>query len=263
MPFRLKNTFSVILLSAACLVGKAQKLPNVQAGSLRAPTNVKIDGKTTEWNNQFQAYNHATDINYTLANDNEHLYLIIQATIPDIIRRILNGGITLTINTQGKKEDKGAASITYPVSGPGNKVSFNSRVLPDPMSVSAVDSFVNAKNSEMASKFKTIKLSGIKQLDTLISVYNADDIKVAEAFDHKMGYTYELAISLKHLEITMDNPLKFAYHIKINEVAQSGITVTTSSADGLRPNTVSVRMGANAVVGQSATDFWGEYTLAK
>ena len=41
------------------LSANAQKLPNTQETSLRAPANLKVDGKPTEWNNQFQAYNKA------------------------------------------------------------------------------------------------------------------------------------------------------------------------------------------------------------
>ncbi|HCN82336.1 MAG TPA: hypothetical protein DIT07_01770, partial [Sphingobacteriaceae bacterium] len=58
----------------------AQKLPNIQEASLRAPAGIKVDGKATEWNNQFQAYNKATEIFYTISNDDDKLYLAVQAT---------------------------------------------------------------------------------------------------------------------------------------------------------------------------------------
>ena len=59
-------------------MANAQKLPNVQQASLRAPENVKVDGKPTEWGDKLQAYNKATDVFYTIANDYNNLYLIIQ-----------------------------------------------------------------------------------------------------------------------------------------------------------------------------------------
>jgi len=82
----------------------AQNLPNAQQRSLWAPATIKIDGKPTEWNNQFQAYNHATDILYTISNDNDNLYLIIQASKPRIIDKIIDVGVTFIINTAGKKK---------------------------------------------------------------------------------------------------------------------------------------------------------------
>ena len=40
---------------------QAQKLPNKQEISFRAPANVKIDGKATEWGD-FKAYNSAIEL---------------------------------------------------------------------------------------------------------------------------------------------------------------------------------------------------------
>ena len=62
-----------LLVSTISLVVHAQKLPNKQEISFQAPTNIKIDGKASEWNNQFLAYNNATDIYYTIANDDKNL----------------------------------------------------------------------------------------------------------------------------------------------------------------------------------------------
>jgi len=54
-------TLSALLLIASLTVN-AQNLPNVQKVSVRAPANIKIDGKASEWDDKFQAFNHATDI---------------------------------------------------------------------------------------------------------------------------------------------------------------------------------------------------------
>lgn len=250
-----KITFTFFLLLVVCTIANAQKLPNVQQTSLRAPAGIKIDGKATEWGNQFQAYNHATDVNYTLSNDDANLYLTVQATIPDVIKKILNGGITLTISQTGKKSDKGASGISYPVSAPGNKVSIYLRNKP---TGSIADSLMNVKNKEMSTKYKTIRTSGIAQLDTLISVYNTENIKAAERFDNNLYYNYELAVPLKYLGITADSAT-FAYHIKINEVQQSGIAIKKDAQRRI----LSVSVTPNSVMGQPATDFWAEYTLAK
>src|SRR5476649_2012908 len=109
----LKSIFSILLFGCSFLNAVAQKLPNVQTASVRAPANIKIDGKTTEWNNTFQAYNHATDIFYTVSNDDAKLYLTIQASDKLVINKIMSGGITFTIQKSGKKTDKDGISITY------------------------------------------------------------------------------------------------------------------------------------------------------
>jgi hypothetical protein len=249
-----KITFIIFSLLAICFIVNAQKLPRVQAGNMHVPSNVKIDGNITEWG-QFQAFNKATDINYSVANDNENLYLVVQATIPDVISRILNGGITVSVVPSGKKDDKGAPNISYPVSAPGNKVSIYLR---NKSTINA-DSLMNIKNRAMETKHKIIRTSNITGVDTLISVYNTDNIRVAERFDSNLYYNYELAIPLKYLGITASNAAKFAYHIKINEVEQSEIEITRDA----QQRVIRVVASRNSVTGQPATDFWGEYTLAK
>src|SRR4051812_14249152 len=103
-----------VLFSAICLNAAAQKLPNVQQASFRAPANIKIDGKTTEWGNKLQAYNPGTEIYYTLANDDKRLYLVVQADNYTTVNNIVNGGIGLAIQKAGSKTDAGAPFIKFP-----------------------------------------------------------------------------------------------------------------------------------------------------
>src|ERR1022692_4097643 len=112
----LKISSYILLYLGIWTTANAQKLPNIQENSLRAPEGIKIDGNATEWGNKFQAYNHATDIFYTIANDDDNIYLFVQATDPDIISRITSRGITFSIQHGASKEDKNQADITYPVS---------------------------------------------------------------------------------------------------------------------------------------------------
>ncbi len=106
----------ITILTLAFLQANAQKLPNTQKVSVWAPQSIKIDGKATEWNDSYQAYNNATDINYTLSNDDKNLYLAIKATNRLVIDgRILSGGISFTVNHTLSKKDANAVTVTYPV----------------------------------------------------------------------------------------------------------------------------------------------------
>jgi len=270
----IKQVLLVLLSCTFSFNAIAQKLPSVQQASLRVPVNLKIDGKATEWNNKFQAYNRHTEFYYTLANNDKNLYLVVQATIPDVIKRILNGGISITIVKSGKKGDKEGPSISYPVVDRNNKVGVSFKNMPEikpgiPATIMAADSFMNATNKTMAAKTKLIMVTGIKNLDTLISVYNTDGIRVAALFDNKLVYTLELSVALKQLGLSVNNPVKFAYHIMINEVSPN---YANPSNDG---SIIDPQLAARAAKssggappkrpdnGQAATDFWGEYTLAR
>ena len=271
----MKTTFAAVMGLLLALISQAQKLPNIQQTSLYAPANIKIDGKTTEWNDQFQAYNHATDVFYTISNDDDKLYLTLQATDPSIINKILRGGVALAINPTGKKNDKGAACITYPIFEPSARPSVGM----DKKSLAAgsakvdnlSDSAVAAYNHSLKEKSKYIEVTGIPGIDTLISVYNTVGIKAAEMFDKNMAYTYELAVDLKLFGLSASSA-KFAYHITLSGMSLVNFKKPTFDAqhDGVVSVTSSPIMDEKikldlAMTSQafSPTDFWGEYTLVK
>lgn len=282
----LKNYLLIItvcLLSAAAV--KAQKLPNVQQGSVRAPADIKIDGKTTEWNDQFKAYNHATDIFYTLSNDDENLYLTVQATDNAIIRKINSGGVCLTIQPSGKKTDKDGMRVVYPVIIPvASKAGRDVVVMVssvkrlaasdnEQLSEKEADSVMMARNKQFNQKAKWIGALGFKDIDSLISVYNEDGIKAAGRYDNKGVFTCEIAISLKLLGLSVDNPAKFSYHILLNGVSLFGSERPVQAISimgggmpmggGESPVLMTKVMMDGGGSGAAPTDFWGEYILAK
>lgn len=243
----------------------AQKLPNKQEAAVFAPANIKIDGKTTEWGDKFQAYNKATEVFYTIANDNENLYLTVQATEPLIARKIIAGGITFTISGADKSKNKEGVSVTYPVFDKSNPAGINLRNKPD---TNKLDSLKNAINKQLIQKAKEIKLSGINAINSdLISVYNEHDIKVAAVFDDKIAYTYELALPLKYVQPIVNKQTKFNYTITLNgsnqsegytfELIEGGIRINHNGISGKPP-----AMGDMQYIA-SPTNFTGEYTLAK
>ena len=254
-----------LILLTGHLSADAQKLPNIQQSKLRAPSTVKIDGKATEWNNQFQAYNRATDVFYTLSNDDNNLYLTIQATDQDIINKIINGRISFTINKSGKKSDADAVVISYPIFDRKNKPVINLRDKPKIVPGSAIslkkaDSFMYVNNKQMTDRAKMIKVTGVKALDTLISVYNEDGIKVAALFDNKMVYTWEMAVALKLVDLSVNDATKFSYNVRLNGIAMDdvpGINITRApNGTILSIDIHKDQMAPNSQGTTSATDFW-------
>jgi hypothetical protein len=254
----MKTNIICILFLVLSINAFSQKLPNKQEKSLRAPSNIKIDGKATEWNNMFQAYNKATDVYYTLSNDDKFLYLTVQSKYHDIVDKILRGGITLTVNHTLQKKDDKHISINYPVlrdadmSTVSNMYARASTAQPDEKLTS-----YNELNTVLESKDKIINVSGIESItDPSISIYNDVDIKAASLFDDKLTYTCEIAIAIKYLNLPNDGMDAFSYQIKVNEPAETHKSVGASGSMALAPPPI-------AVTSFSTTDFWGVYTLAK
>lgn len=254
------NTLSKSIAIALCATLSvtsviAQKLPNVQNESVRAPSNIKIDGKATEWNDKLKAQNSATELFYTLSNDDENLYLTVQTKFNDIIDKIMRGGITLNVNPTVAKKSESHVSITYPsldvtgVSSLTNKITVKNspEANPDANPVSIDD-----LNKAFATQSKVVAVSGINGIQSgEISIYNENGIQAASHFDDNLGYTYELAIPLKYLSLPDNGSKPFSYQIKVNEPK------LFTRLEGVRPSAPMKRTAA------AATDVWGEYTLAK
>ncbi len=265
--FQLPKLLPVLLSGIIFFTANAQKLPNVQQTSLRAPADLKIDGKANEWNNRFQAYNDTTHVYYTVANDDKNLYLTLQASDPAIINMILTGGVTFSINRAGEKELADAANITYPDLKDATYPTLKKENM---MSINfsdikvRQDSFAMANNSQLAARSKYISVNGINSLAELTSINNRDGIKAVSLFDNKMVYTYELAVDLSLLGLDMAKPERFAYNIAVGEGRYNPIVFFA----GARPIHISYTPfhrppSPDNPHGYIPADFWGEYTLAK
>jgi len=257
------------LLTMLVLISNAQKLPNIQTLSVRTPQQLIIDGNPKEWDNNLQAHNHATEISYTIANDDNNLYLVAQATDQDVINKILRGGLTLAIQKTGKKDDKNTVAITYPISDIA--FSFRLRVLKEgkPDTTTEVNNALMGKNNKLLEQhIKSIGIKGIGGIDSLISIYNENDIKAAGLFDFNKVYTLELCLPLKYLQLSVAVESKFSYHIILNGYKRAPTIGAPIKMDGT-PVTGPKVESMMAFVAQwdaavsARTDFWGEYTLAK
>ena len=242
--------FTKIALSTICLialsitVSQAQKLSDVQDVSVWA-TGVKVDGKHNEWENKFKATNKSTNLTYTLANDAKNLYLAIQSKDLTNNNKIMLGGISLTINSSGKKNDKEGFKVIYPVinrqRGAGGGANRTVTVSGTPggggattvvrgmpggaggigrfqdMSPAQRDSLQRAIARTQLASAKEIKVFGFKDIpDSLISIYNEYSIKTLASISDESVFMYELSIPLALLEMSADNPKEFSYNIKLN-----------------------------------------------
>lgn len=236
------NTFC--LIASTLTIAQAQKLSDVQDVSVWASA-VKVDGKHNEWENNFKAMNKSTNLTYTLANDAKNLYLAIQSKDLTNNNKIMLGGITLTVNPSGKKNDKESFKVIYPVinrqRGPGGganrSVTVSSpsggggsttvvRAMPggsggfgrfQDMTPAQRDSLQRATARTQLASAKEIKVFGFKDIpDSLISIYNEYSIKTIASISDEGIYMYEASIPLALLEMSADNPKEFSYNIKLN-----------------------------------------------
>lgn len=265
----------LLLIAAAALPAKAQKLKDIQEFPASAPPQIRVDGKNKEWNNSFLAHNKRTNIFYTLCNDNKNLYLVIKSDNVENNNKILAGGITFSVNVDGKKKEKESISLTYPLinrsdrrgQGGGGSRRGMGRAGDRNTAQSAAerDSVTAAVQQSQLAQVKEIKVTGFKEItDTLVSIYNEFGIKASASIDKDRLFFYEMTIPLDKLGISPDSGNEFAYNIKVNglEVNFGGRGGGFGSG-GVRGGRSG---GGNNIDFQSLTsptDFWGKYTLNK
>lgn len=253
-----------ILLSLVNTLSYGQKLPAKQDVSIYAPKDIKIDGKSTEWQGKFKAYNASNHIFYTISNDDKNIYLIVYSREYLNLDKIIYGGVTFIMADLNEK-NKQVSSIAYPIASlqkttPIARTAYEYHFnLKNQAGVNKekIDNLKSLINTRVENTYKEILIKGLKGLtEPSISIYNEDGVKVKLLFDSEIALTYEVAIPLKYLNFkVIDGKSKFKYNILLN--GRSVPTVNANAPDAPQvPNS-----GGNYL--DSPTDFSGEYTLAK
>lgn len=279
----LKIACCTILFISLGLSGRAQKVNELQEVSIFAPHAIKIDGKNFEWKDTDFSVNKRTSLSYIISNDDKNLYLIIKSTDVANNSKIMAGGITFSVNPDGKKKEKESITLTYPLTVPfvrgqggggrGMRMAFPGGG--GQQNAKQRDSFMVARQKTQLATAKEIKIKGFKNTtDTLVAIYNEYGIKAFANIDKDNTFFYEVAIPLDELGISTAAPVEFAYNVKLNGLQLPGL-------DGGGGGNVRVGFGGGGNFGGggggfgggrggmdfqamlSPTDFWGKYTLAK
>lgn len=284
----LKLTFCTALFAGLGTVAQAQKVNELQEVSIFAPPALKIDGKNLEWKDSDFSVNKRTGLSYIISNDDKNLYLIIKSTDVQNNSKILAGGITFSVNPDGKKKEKESIALTYPITanpfrqGGGRRavtmaaMPMGGGARPDPKQR---DSAMVARQKTQLATAKEIKLKGFKNTtDTLVSIYNEYSIKAFANIDKDNAFFYEVAIPLEAFGISVDAAKEFAYNIKLNGLQLPGFDGGGFGGGrggrgggggggggnfGGGGGGGGGRGGFNFQDMMSPTDFWGKYTLAK
>jgi hypothetical protein len=262
----MKQIVFLFLLTVAFVNGYAQKLPNKQELSLKAPANVKIDGKTTEWGG-FKAYNSATGLLYTLANDEQNLYLILRAEDRKIIDKIFGGGISLFFNSANNYDKTLRGEVNYLALPKVSRLAI-AEAMKDTINKNLI-------NSTMSAALKTI---GVKNLngvgEEIISVYNEYGIMAASYLSNMNNYTCEIALPLKHIKSFISNKGVIHYTLQANAASLNNMKVVMNGKEVENPaastqlTDLLTKMqqsenGASLREMMNDTNVSGEYTLVK
>jgi hypothetical protein len=210
--------FALILVTTSTVKAQSSKaIGNMQP----PPANIIIDGNLSEWGDSLRYLNEDKKIPYTLANDQENLYVAIRINDRLEQARIINAGITLSIDPKGKKKE--TFTITFPLSEPGSKPQFGFRKN-DNGELTQQDRDELAH--ERLTTLRNIKVTGFKDIEyDMITTSNTYGIKAAINYDADGNLVYEAAIPLKFFHVDSPSKNEWAFNFKINgmqKIASSG-----------------------------------------
>ncbi len=187
------------------------------AGSLQAPpASIKIDGDLTEWGDSLRYYNDENKLYYTIANDKDNLYMVIRINDRSEQMRILGAGLTLSIDTRGRKKE--SFSVTYPIGGkPDMAPDIENQPL-DGSKATQVDDRDDKMRATL-TKLRQIKVTGFKEVESdLITTSNTYGFKAAIDFDKDGNLVYETAIPLKLFHAEDIGKNEWSFNFKINGI---------------------------------------------
>lgn len=231
---------------------------------------VVVDGNSQEWNEPLNNFNSETKLAFALGNDDKNLYLVIESLDEVTTGRLMRGGLTLNINTAGKKKD-------------GIKLTFLGMQRP-PVPEGGMDStFHHREKTERDPGVKSISVSGFKNIaDGILAMPNDAGIQVAAAFNQRRDYTCELAIPLAQLNLNGKEAKGIAYQLKINAPGMNqehhreggapheggmsrGAGMHGGGGGGRKSGGGRMNSGSEHEQGQNSakSDFWIKYELAK
>ncbi len=203
----------VLALAAQLLTTHHLSAQGTQNNLQGPPANINIDGDLKDWGDSLRYYNEEKKLNYALANDKDYLYAAIRVSDRLDKMKVLNAGITLSIDPKGKKKD--SFMLTFPLAAPDEKPEF-ARPKDDNGEITQVDR--DELMRERITKLRYIKVVGFKDIEgDMITTSNTYGIKTAINYDANGDLVYEAAIPLSFFHAGNDAfKSEWAFNFKIN-----------------------------------------------
>ncbi|WP_158795982.1 hypothetical protein [Pedobacter sp. L105] len=215
----MKKLFILLFISVAGLsyTGAFAQDPDEDV-NLWVSQPVVVDGNSSEWHEPLNNYNTPTKLAFALANDQNNLYLIIESLDEITTGKLLRAGLTLNINTAGKKKD--GIKLKFlgmqqppPPHQPGDSLNHARPEAND----SLAHHYPDRDHADRDPGVHVIQVSGFEKIpDGSLAIPNNSGIQVAAAFNKQRDYICELAIPLGLLDLKDKKVKGIAYNIKIN-----------------------------------------------
>ncbi len=216
----MKRSAPLLLIAAFAFAGTAKSQSKLSQKLLPPPARLVVNGNLSDWGDSLRYYNGEKNINYTLSNDKENLYAAIRISDRLEQARVLNAGITLSIDTKGKKKE--TFSMTFPLRYPDSPAPAFTGQKDDGGDITKEER--DELMRERITTLRSIKMTGFKDIENeMITTSNTYGIKAAIDYDANGNLVYEAAIPLKFFHADDIAKNEWAFNFKINGMQKPNV----------------------------------------
>jgi len=211
---------ALVFLAAGC--SSSRKSQGDELPTSTAPQQpIVIDGSDNDWPKPLPGFSKTENFGYEIANDADNLYVLISTKDPVEQQKMIQGGMTIWVNTKADKSQSGAVGIGYPL---------DSRNDPDQNLLNEAQPGRAPKSATLQDK-QAYALYGFGSSEEVGNFAYADDsnpqgIRMRMDFNNSGELIYEAAIPLTTL---------YPGHSSTASYAAKSVAVGIF-VDGLPPN---------------------------
>jgi len=218
--------FAIIAIIQLSSVSSGNAQSTTTATLQAPPKNIVVDGSVKEWGDSLHYFNAERQLNYDLANSKDTLYMAIRVNDKSEQMRILKAGLTLGINTKGKKKE--IFSITFPLNT-GESGPLLNLQKDDNGDITKQDR--DDLKAAILTSLRGIKVEGFKDIEgNMITTSNTYGIKTAIDYDDKGYLICEASIPLALFHD--DAKAEWAFDFKINGIVRPAAPAGESQENG-------------------------------
>jgi hypothetical protein len=106
---------ALVLLAAGCSSSRQAQEAEPSVVSRWQSQPLYIDGSDNDWVRPLPYTIKAENLSYSISNDQQNLYVLLTTASPQEQQKIIQGGMSVWVNTKGDKSNGDAVGIGYPL----------------------------------------------------------------------------------------------------------------------------------------------------
>ncbi|MDR2293474.1 MAG: hypothetical protein LBE11_08395 [Prevotellaceae bacterium] len=138
--------------------------------------NIVIDGDDSDWESAIALFDESSGLMYSIANDDENIYILVKATVESAMTKFVMGGVEIWISADGKDRRKTGIKYPVPLSMEERFRSMNRNATREEM-----------QRQENERTYKTMDLRGFENIKD--NTYKVDELDIKAEYSGKNGNT--------------------------------------------------------------------------